>query len=320
MRKKTVIVAGLSPWDLGNGIYHQFTDRTEFKRQLSQELYNYYAIGREHLPCPHPRCWNDENRQYTKDGLVLHLHDIHGTLDIGHAYTPYEMNVDSIITTDAVDQNSSSEGSDLGRMEVHGGWAGVNLLNDELQSPDTLPPTYEDAVHGLEDVWNGTDITLHPGADICMSGSYDWNESSEKSFISRPTEMMTSTDPCIKSSVCTDLFSMDGMLLKPWNMDLEEVVISLENSPTSRPAGMIISTDPLKSQNTYHVESDMHTDQYSMDGMLLQPWNTYLEDTERSDSTNAFQSVSNDVQADPISNECYHMSIDYSILCSSTGW
>jgi hypothetical protein len=307
-RKKTVVVAGLSPWDLGKGIYHQFTDRTEFKRQLSQELYNYYAMGQEHLPCPHPRCWEDENGQYTKDGLALHLHDVHGTLDIGHAHTPYEMNINSIITTDTVDQNSSAEGSDL---------------NDESHSPDTLPPTYEDAVRALEDVRNDMDITLRPGVDICTPGSYDWNQSSEKSFALQRTEITTSTDPCIESGMRIDLFSMDAMLLKQYNTNLD-VVISLENSPTSQIAGMITSADPLMSQNIYHVESGVHTDQFSMDGMLLQPWNTYLEgaviDGEKSDSTNTFQGVSNDVQADLILDECHHtMPIDYSILCSSTG-
>jgi hypothetical protein len=71
---------------------------------------------------------------------------------------------------------------------------------------------------------------------------------------------------------------MDGMPLKPW---------SVENSHISDPSGMM-TTDPLlMSQNRHGVESRMHNNLFSMDGMLLQPWNMYLDaiDGEGYDST-----------------------------------
>jgi hypothetical protein len=50
-RKNTLIIGGLSPWDLGNEIYVQFTDRPTFKSHLSSQLYGYYAAGQKNLPC-----------------------------------------------------------------------------------------------------------------------------------------------------------------------------------------------------------------------------------------------------------------------------
>jgi hypothetical protein len=229
MRKKTVIVAGLSPWDLGKGIYRQFTDHTDFKWQLSQELYSYYAAGQEYLPCPHPRCWHDESGQFTKDSLALHLHDVHGCLHIGDSHTPHETNTDSVDTADADDQQSSIEWSELEgaiAMEVQGGWTEANLLGDESQSPDALSPSYADAVQALEDARQGMDVMLHPDMEIHMSDSIE----------------------------CGVQFSMDGMQLRPWSADLEDAATSLENGITSQPAGSITSTDPLlASQSTYCV-------------------------------------------------------------------
>src|ERR1700760_337335 len=66
-RKNTLIIGGLSPWDLGNGIYVEFTKRPTFKTHLSSQLYGYYAAGQKILPCPHPRC--EKKDQYTKDEM-----------------------------------------------------------------------------------------------------------------------------------------------------------------------------------------------------------------------------------------------------------
>jgi hypothetical protein len=51
---------------------------------------------------------------------------------------------------------------------------------------------------------------------------------------------------------------MDGMLLKPWSADLEDP-ISLGNSLTSQPAGMMISSNSLMLKNINSVESGGHT-------------------------------------------------------------
>ena len=252
MRNKTVIVAGLSPWDLGKGIYSQFTDRTEFKRQLSQQLYNYYTTGQERRPCPHPRCWDDENCQFTKDALVLHLYDIHGSLDIGHSHAPYETNSDFVDNTDAADQTSSVEWSGFETtvdLEVQSDRIGTNLHRDESKSPVALPSSNEDAVH-LGDSRSDVDTMLHPDTEIFTSDSCDWNRSSEKPPMN-PLSMAQNTN-FIEGGVLTYPFSMDFMPLEPWNADLEDAAISLENRILSQPAGMITSQDPLLiSQNTY---------------------------------------------------------------------
>jgi hypothetical protein len=100
---------------------------------------------------------------------------------------------------------------------------------NESQSPDTLPPTYEDAIGASEEnSRNDVDIMLYPGVDICMSDPYDGKQSWENSLTSQPTGMVTSIDTLlipqdtfrIEDGVHTDQFSMDGMLLKPWNTDL----------------------------------------------------------------------------------------------------
>jgi hypothetical protein len=163
----------------------------------------------------------------------------------------------------------------LSDMDAEGGW--INILCDESQSPDTLPPSYEDALEGSR---NDMDVTLHPGVDTCMLDSSDENQTLCKS---PPQEMMASMDTLLMREN-TDFItggmdayhsSMDGM---PLSADREDVFINFENSFTSQPAGMTTSTNTsLTSQNTYCIEGGVDASQFSMDGMPLKPWIVDLE-------------------------------------------
>jgi hypothetical protein len=77
----------------------------------------------------------------------------------------------------------------LSDIDAKGSW--INILYDESQSPDTLPPSYEDALEGSR---NNMDVTLHPGVDTCMLDSSDENQSSETLYKSPPQEMIASID------------------------------------------------------------------------------------------------------------------------------
>jgi hypothetical protein len=206
-RKKTVIVAGLNPWDLGNGIYKQFTNASEFQSDLRYDLKNYYSTHRK-AACPHPRCQDDED-QHCKNDLVLHFHDVHGIEDIGeqHIIASYETHVWSLEEMDAASQTSTDAQKNL-------------VVNDASCKDESHSPALSEILtdgEAIDDMKNiNSDTSM---LDYCNQNTGNDYASHFETKTPSIDPLLISNDKYIVENGCQiilyDHFGMDGSLLKP---------------------------------------------------------------------------------------------------------
>jgi hypothetical protein len=279
-RKNTLIIGGLSPWDLKNGIYVQFKDRPTFKSHLSGQLYDHYAAGQKVQSCPHPRC--DEKDQYTKTELIHHLYDIHGLQDLSDCvYDGIPTSMFSLNAPDVASQSSfSRDNLAADRFTKYDSPLGVFHIFEETNTPENeLKHDVEAGDESTEElqhlndmeIWNDANtensivqalpLDYHttayleinkqsPNNNMSMCELYDSSQSSENRLITCESPdgpgsaadpfldgwalQNTSNTPYVQPLISVDLFSMDGMPIKPWVwnecINLEDQIMGMDSA------------------------------------------------------------------------------------------